>query len=210
MKKLSLMTTAALLALTGCKEVVFTGVTEAGLAAAEERTFGEVVDDGVIYAGINHRYLETDVNDLLPNVNIMVRQGRVLLSGKVDQEITKKRAVEETWKVAGVQEVIDEIVVQPDRRVIDRANDEWIEKQVEAKLAITKGVNILNYSVEVSDGRVMLLGMVQSEQELKNVFAIVRRVKGVKEVVSHLRLGNVVPVPVGNSGYTTTPQNDGW
>ncbi len=175
------------LATTGCGPLILGGVTEAGIAAAEDRSMGDVVDDGVIYTAINGLYFDKDVHDLLTNVNIMVRQGRVLLSGKVDQQITKERAVELAWHAKGVKEVIDEIEVDPARSFSDRARDEWIEKQVETKLAITKGVDILSYSIEVSDGRVFILGSVQSQQELKNVFAIARRIKGVREVVSYLK-----------------------
>lgn len=179
---------ASALVLTACETTVMQGITEAGMAAAETRTFGEVIDDAGIYTEINHYFLQTDINDLLPNVNVIVRQGRVLLIGIVDKQRTRELAVQKAWAAKGVKEVINEIEVDPTKGIANRANDEWIEKQVEAKLTITKGVNILNYSVEVVNGKVYLLGLVGSEQELKNVLAITRRVKGVQQVVSHLRL----------------------
>ena len=174
--------------LTSCQSLVMRGVTEASHAAAESRSLGAVIDDAGIYTEINHYYLQTDINDLLPHVNVVVREGRVLLTGVVQNPKTPQKAVELAWRASGVKEVINELKVDKNGYGWSRAKDEWIEKQVEAKLALTKGVNILNYSVEVVLGKVYLLGVVASEQELKNALAVSRRVKGVKEVISHLRM----------------------
>lgn len=176
------------LALASCQSMVVSGVTEAGHAMAESRSLGQVLDDAGTYTAINHHFLQTDIDDLLPNVNVVVRSGRVLLIGVVRKPETVERAVEIAWSVSGVKEVINELIVDEEPYRFSRANDEWIEKQVEAKLALAKGVNILNYSVEVVAGRVYLLGLVASEQELQNVLAVSRRVKGVNQVISHLRL----------------------
>lgn len=179
---------ACALGLSACQSIMFTGVTEGGHAAAESRSFGTVIDDAGIYTEINHYYLQTDINDLLPNVNVVVRQGRVLLTGVVKSAETVELAVKWAWEASGVVEVINELIINPEGYGFARANDEWVEKQVEAKLALAKGVNILNYSVEVVRGNVYLLGIVAQEQELKNALAVSRRVKGVKQVVSHLRM----------------------
>lgn len=178
----------SLWALSGCQSVLFTTVTETASVAAEERTFGEAVDDTAIYTEINHYFLQTDINDLLPNVNVTVRQGRVLLTGKVDKYETTVLAVREAWRADAVREVINEIEVVPEGGFFSRANDELIEKQLEARLLVAKGVNILNYSIEVVNKKVYLLGLVMSEQELKNVVNVARTTKGVTKVISHLRL----------------------
>lgn len=187
MQKIYLMP-LALLVLAGCQSMVMSGVTEATHAAAESRSVGTVLDDAGIYTEINHYYLQTDINDLLPHVNVVVRKGRVLLTGVVKKPETSEKAVQLAWRASGVIEVINELSIDPKGRGFSIAKDEWVEKQVEAKLALAKGVNILNYSVEVVGGKVYLLGVVGEEQELKNAVAVSRRVKGVKQVVSHLRI----------------------
>lgn len=174
--------------LGACQSMVLNGVTEVGHAVAESRSVGQVVDDAGIYTTINHHFLQTDVNDLLPNVNVVVRSGRVLLTGVVKDPQTPVRAINIAWRVNGVKEVINEIEVNPEGSFLLTAQDEFIEKQVEAKLTITKGVNVLNYSIEVENGKVYLLGVVANQQELDNVMAVSRRVRGVREVVSHLRM----------------------
>lgn len=188
MQKKIIICAGLMLSLGACQSMVMSGVTETVHAAAESRSIGEVIDDAGIYTMINHYYLQTDINDLLPNVNVVVRSGRVLLTGVVEKQSTSDLASELAWRAAGVKEVINELKVNPDGSGISRVRDEWIEKQVEAKLALAKGVNILNYSIEVIDKKVYLLGVIASEAELRNVLAVSRRVKGVEGVVSHLRM----------------------
>lgn len=194
------------LPLAACQSVMLRGATEVGHAVAESRSVGQVIDDATIYTAINHHFLQTDVNDLLPNVNVVVRQGRVLLTGVVNNPDTPRRAVKIAWRVSGVKEVINEIEVDPEGDIVLAAQDEWIEKQVEARLAITKGVNILNYSVEVENGKVYLLGVVASAGERDNALAVARRVRGVREVISHLRLAepHELTVPDPTDRYPDT------
>lgn len=190
MNRLLLPLTASCLALTflgACESMIFTGARETAMAVAEDRPISTVVDDATIYASLNHYFLQADVRDLFPNVNISVKNARVLLTGNVDHAETKDRATTEAWRAEGVQEVINEIEVVPGGRIWNRAQDEWVEKNLEGRLTITKGVNILNYSVEVVNAKVYLLGTVSSEQELDAVLQVARTAKGVSQVISHLR-----------------------
>jgi osmotically-inducible protein OsmY len=206
LKTLGLLSASALL-LSGCISAAVTGVMEATHAVAEDRSVGTVVDDTGIYARINHLYLQEDVNDLLLNVNVMVRDGRVLLVGVVKEQATVDKAVQLAWRANGVREVINELVVRPEGYGVTRFQDEWVEKNVEARLTLTRGVNILNYTIEVVDGTVYLLGVVASQQELDNVLATTRRVRGVQKVVSHLRLSTTqrTPMPDNSSSFEQTP-----
>lgn len=188
MKYSILIPALSLILLTGCQALVLKGAGDVATVAAEERTFGEAVDDSAIYTEINHYFLQKDVYDLLVNVNVTVRQGRVLLTGKVDRYETAVEAVRQAWRADAVREVINEIEVIPDGGFFSRASDEFIEKELEARMTLTKGVNILNYSVEVVNRKVYLLGLVMSEQELQNAVNVARTTKGVQKVISHLRL----------------------
>lgn len=184
------------LLVSGCQSMLFTGAREGTMAVAEERPLSNLVDDTTIYTELNHYFLQSDVRDLFPHVNISVRNARVLLTGNVNAEQTKERATTVAWKPAGVQEVINEIEVTPESDFWDHTQDEWIEKNLEGRLTVTKGVNILNYSVEVVNGKAYLLGTVDSEQELNNVLQVARTARGVRQVISHLRAPDMQPKSV--------------
>lgn len=174
--------------LSACFAAVTGAVAETGVTAAEERSTGTKADDIGIYTAINRRFLEADVNDLLVNVTINVRHGRVLLTGNADKEATAQRAVAEAWKVNGVTEVINEININPHSGVFNNANDSLIKKNLEGRLFLTTDVWVINYSLDVVNGVAYLLGNVHDQGEMNRVLNVARTTRGVKKVVNYLRI----------------------
>lgn len=185
--------------LSGCVTAAVTGVTETGKAIADDRSFGRQVDDASIYAAINRYFLETDSKDLAVNVTINVREGRVMLTGNADKPDTARIATEQAWRAVGVQEVINEVKVNPASQFWNNANDALIKKNIESRLLITKDVWVVNYSIDVVSGVAYLLGSCENQAELDRVLAVVRTTKGVKQVVSYLRIKNTATRPTTNS-----------
>ncbi len=179
---------ATALSLGGCYGVLLSGATAAGVAAAEERSVGTIVDDKTIYAEIQHFFLQTDVRSLLIHVEVRVNEGRVLLVGRVARDETAVEAVRLAWLAHGVKEVINEIKITEPQDAIDYAKDAWISTQIKTRLLATKDVLSINYTVQVLDGTVFLLGVAQHERELRDVSYIASRIEGVKKVISYVRL----------------------
>ncbi|MFN7401095.1 MAG: BON domain-containing protein [Alphaproteobacteria bacterium] len=174
--------------LTGCVAAATTAATQVGIATADKRSYGTSLDDTIIYTAINEKFLNADVNDLLINATINVRQGRVLLTGNVNSETTAQRATELAWQVKGVEEVINEIVVIPDTEVWDTANDIAIKKNLETRLLLTKGVFVIDYSIDVVNGTAYLLGYCHSQTEMDKALNVARTTRGVRRVINHLRI----------------------
>lgn len=180
--------------LSGCQTIAITGFTGAVAASADkQRSVGDAVNDNTIYAEINHYFLQTDVHGLLMDIHITVRKGRVLLTGRTAKRETAVKAEQQAWRADGVREVINEIEISPDGTLLDRANDELIEKELEFRLGTAAGTNVFNYSIEMSNGVAYLLGMVSTEEENRKILEVARTTKGVKRVVSHLRLPTQYP-----------------
>jgi osmotically-inducible protein OsmY len=201
-----------LLPLTACFSLVTTAVTETGITIAEERSIGSRVDDNVIYVEINRLFLEKDTNDLFANVTVNVRHKRVMLTGNAKAQETAENAVALAWKAKNVQEVINEIEVNPDASLWDSANDALIKKNLEARYLVTKGVWVINYSIDVVHGTVYMLGIAHNRAELDKALEIARSTKGVKKVVSHLKIATDTPptptLPESNySGNGTVPKD---
>jgi osmotically-inducible protein OsmY len=181
------------LTLAGCTAVATTTATQVGLATADGRSYGTTIDDNIIYARINEKFLNADVNDLLPNVTVNVRNRRVMLTGNVEKEETAARAAQLAWQVQGVEEVINEIVIVPDTSVWDTASDIAIKKNLETRLLLTKDVWVINYSIDVVNGTAYLLGNCYTQAELERALNVARTTKGVNKVVSHLRVVGGTP-----------------
>ena len=153
---------------------------------SQDRSPGDAVDDIIIESTINHHFFRTDVNDLFKNVDVDVIEGRAFLTGNVNQNISMVRAVDLTWQVMGVREVINEIQVENTSNVLDAAKDIWIDLQIEGELIITKGIKSSNFNVETVNGIVTLMGIAQNDEELQKVTSIASHTAGVTKVVSHV------------------------
>lgn len=188
------------LVLSGCAAVATTAATGVGVATAQDRSYGESVDDNLIYAKLNEKFLNADVNDMLVNVTVNVRHKRVMLTGNVEKEETAARAAQLAWQVQKVDEVINEIIVAPDTSAWDVANDLAIKKNLEARLLLTKDVWVINYSIDVVNGTAYLLGNCYTEAEREKALSVARTTSGVKKVVSHLRV--VGGTPPGSGGMS--------
>jgi len=193
--------------LTACFGIVGATVTETGVSVAEQRTFGSKVDDNVIYAEISKLYLEKDVDNLLVNVTPDVHNQRVMLTGDVKTEEIAQNAVAIAWQAKNVKEVINELNINPGGTLWDSAQDELIQTNLEARYLTTKGVWVINYSINVVRGTVYLLGVVHNRAELDKVLEIARTTKGVKKVVAHLKITTESPAEpqLPSSSYSNEP-----
>ncbi|MBA8666561.1 BON domain-containing protein [Holosporaceae bacterium 'Namur'] len=189
MNKFSIMVSLGIIVLssTSCAPVAVVATGEVGASIAEERTLGHIIDDATIMAKIKNEFAQKDVANLLSKISVTVKEGRVLLTGSVAKNQHAIRAVKIAWSTEGVHEVINELEVG-DKDIKTRANDSWIATKIRTKLLFQKGVSSINYTVDVNNGVVYLIGIAKTKKELDLAVRLASQVKGVKEVVSHMTL----------------------
>ncbi len=178
-----------LLGLSGCTPAgVAVGVgATAATAAAQERGFQGALQDTETRLDINHLFLQ-ESETLFTDINLQVQEGRVLLTGSVEQPETELSAVRLAWQAKGVREVINEIEVTDQSSIGDVARDLWIETQLEGKLLIDSGVTSINYSVESVNNTVYLMGIAQNQTELTRVIGHAKDIAYVRKVVNYVTL----------------------
>ena len=174
---------------TACTSAILMplGATTAGVVASEERSVKNNVSDKVLLTRIKAVFTGEDINHILFNVTVNVVEGRVMLTGRVEEERYKERAEKFTWGIKDVKEVINEIqVMSKARGGKEGQNDLWIQKQIQAKLLFEKDVRSANYDVDVTNGIAYVLGIAGNEEELETILTVISRVKGVKKVINHV------------------------
>ena len=195
--------------LSACVPAVIGAGTEAGVSTAENRSYGRKIDDSVIYTDITATFIDEKQGDLIADVTFNVRYGRVMLTGTVKSQADAEKAVALTWKAKGVQEVINELIINKESGFFDTANDALIKRNLEGRLLITKDVWVINYSIDVQGGTAFLIGRVKDRGELDRVLNVARTTRGVTKVVSHLQINtdtqNPAPVGMGASQRPTAP-----
>ena len=179
-----------LFAISGCQTVYMTGVSKAVLIDKEERSFNNYVADTIILAQLKNEYFTNNEN-IFFFVSVDVLEGRVMLTGSVEQIDERIEATKLAWGIEGVNEVINEIQISNDEDILDYADDLVMKTKINAKLLLEKSILSLNYSIEVVNGVVYLIGIAQNQKELDAVIEISKKTYGVTSVISYVRLKDI-------------------
>jgi osmotically-inducible protein OsmY len=174
-------------ALSSCAVAVVGAGGAIGMGAAEERGFEGSVDDTKIKTDVSAAYVDNSFG-LYHDIQVDVSEGRVMLTGSVEKPETHDDAVKIAWQTAGVRQVIDEIQVTSEGGFKSGVNDAWIANKLRTQLMFDGDVKNINYTVEVENGVVYLLGIAQNQAELDRVIASARDISDVKRVINHVVL----------------------
>ena len=189
MIKTLILATGILLLVTGygCTPagVIASGGATTMVVAEGDRSLGTVVDDATIKLNLSAKFLKSE-NNLFLNINAKVIEGRVLLTGIVDNQEIRIDAVRKVWEVEGVQEVINEIEIGDKTTLKEYANDLWINTQIKALAAKEIGLRALSYNFETIRGKVFVAGITSRPEQLETLIDAIKTVKGVKEIVNYV------------------------
>lgn len=207
-----LLLMAVPLLLSGCVVAAAGAGATVGVAAAQEGGLESAARDTLIRVTINDLWFKYDV-ETFTKLNLTVEQGRVLITGVVQNPEARVEAVRLAWQASGVKEVINEIRVANSSGITGYARDTWITTRLKATLTFDRNVQSINYSIDTVQGVVYLMGVAQNQEELNRVIGIARTIPDVKQVVSYVKMvgepitGNRPPpsAPPAGGGMLTAP-----
>lgn len=200
--RLMLALLASSVLLSGCVGAAIGAGAALGVSAAKEGGLQTSVKDESIRLKISDLWFRRST-EMFGKLNLTVNQGRVLVTGVVQKPEDRVEAIRLAWQPKGVKQVINEIRVGNSDTFGTYAKDTWIAGQLRTRLTFEKTVQSINYSIEVVQGTVYLMGVAQNQQELDRVISISRRISGVKEVISYVKLAGI-DADVGPSGGTAS------
>ena len=171
----------------GCSpaNILATGGATGMVVAEGDRSFGTVVDDATIKINIAAKFINSDDN-LFVDISTSVLEGRVLLTGLVDNQEIRIEAVRKVWEVDGVNEVVNEIQIGNRESIKEYAQDVWITTQVRGLAAKEIGLRSVSYNFETIKGKVYIVGISSRPEQLEKVIEVAKTVKGVNEIVNYV------------------------
>lgn len=186
MKRNSVLTALLiLLTVSGCAPALIGGGAAGGYkAATDERTVGNMVDDATVSTRVKTALVRDD-RVKARNIDVDVLEGRVTLTGVVDDRAEAARAVAIAKRVKGVRSVRDNLQTG-DVSIGQSVDDTVIYSKIKTALISEKGVRSMNIDVDVNRGVVTLTGIVKSGAQRGKVLAIARKTHGVVRVVDNL------------------------
>ncbi len=185
----------------------------AGMAATREGGIKEAASDLEIKAKINDLWFRSNT-DMFRKLNLTVDQGRVLITGVVQNPEHRVEAVRLAWQPRGVKQVINEVRVADSEGLEGYARDTWITTQLRTKMTFARDIQSINYTIDTVQGIVYLMGAARNQAELDLVIDTARNIKGVKQVISYVKMmGEPIETPrVVSSGpepiVTSTPASN--
>ncbi len=173
----------------GCSPagILASGGATTMVVAEGERSMGTVVDDATIKVNIAAKFINSQ-DGLFVDVSTTVLEGRVLLTGLVDNQEIRIDAVRRVWEVEGVNEVINEIQIGNRAGLKEYAKDVWITTQVRALAAKTVGLRSIALNFETIQGNVYMAGISSDSKLLEELIGGIKTVKGVKEIINYVML----------------------
>ena len=177
------------LGLSACDpaSVAISAGASTGVAAYQERGIKGLTRDTSIEAKIFKKWLDKD-KLMATHMSVEVYESRVLLTGIAKTEEERASAVGLAWKVNGVKDVINEIIVGDSPSLVEIARDTAITAELKSRLTFNKEILAVNYAIETILGTIFLLGIAQDQAELDRVINLAQNISYVKKIISHVRV----------------------
>ncbi len=178
---------ASSLMLPSCVALGVAGGVAVGTAAVQEGGVSRALSDARIQTQINDFWFRHDVS-MFSKLDLTINQGRVLITGVVQDPEHRVEAVRLAWQPKGVINVINEIKVAEGGGLSGYAKDAWISTRLRSSIIMAKDIESINYSIDTVNGSVYLMGFAQNQAELNHVIEIARTIENVKQVVSYVKM----------------------
>jgi|TARA_B110001452_G_scaffold255791_1_gene248569 osmotically-inducible protein OsmY len=176
-----------ILILTSCTSVSKFG---AGVDITfDPRTIGMQIDDTIMQKNLSARLALTDKKYFL-SVQSEVLDGRIFLSGKVDEPEEKIKITKMAWETRGVRSVKNAITIKGQSSFKSTAKDILITSQLRSALIFNKITKSRNYTLETINKNIYIFGIAMSEKEKKEVINEANKIYDVKEVYPSIYLAS--------------------
>ena len=190
MKNNLLLTFLLGLILTGCIGVSSTGVFGTGVSIAiDPRSVGTQIDDSIMQKNLSTRIILLDKSYFLA-VKSKVLDGRIFLTGKVDDPEEKLKLTKLAWETQGVRSVINDVKIKEAFNFSQSAKDLLITSQLRTALIFNKKIKATNYQIDTYKKKIYIYGIAITSDEKNLVMKEAKEVLDVEKVIASIMLVN--------------------
>ena len=173
---------------TGCVGISSKGIFGSGVSIAlDPRSLGTQIDDSIMQKNLSARMILRDKRNLL-SVSIKVLDGRILLTGKVDNPEEKLQLTKLAWETKGARSVRNDIKIKEDFNFTTSAKDLLITSQLRTALIFNKKIKATNYQIDTYKKKIFIYGISLTVEERKEVISEAKEILDVKDVVASIIL----------------------
>ena len=123
-----------------------------------------------------------DKNYLL-SVSTKVLDGRIFLTGKVDDPEEKLQITKLAWETKGVRSVKNDIKLKEDFNFKQSGKDLLITSQLRTALIFNKKIKATNYQIDTYKKKIFIYGISLTGDERKEVISEAKEILDVEDVI---------------------------
>ena len=188
MKNKYLLFLLVLMILSGCVGTSSQGLFGTGVSVAiDPRSLGTQIDDNLMQKNLTARLLLNDKKYLL-SINTKVLDGRIFLTGKVEDPEEKLKITKMAWETKGVRSVRNNLIIKEEFNFKQSATDLLITSQLRTALVINKNIKSTNYNIDTYKKKIYIYGIAQTKDEQKEVIKEGKAIPNVERVIASILL----------------------
>tara|TARA_Y100001970_G_scaffold284753_1_gene402794 strand:+ start:708 stop:1301 length:594 start_codon:yes stop_codon:yes gene_type:complete len=179
---------ALIMILSACVGVTSSGIFGTGVSVAfDPRSVGTQIDDSIMQKNLSTRIILLDKKFLI-SVNSKVLDGRVFLTGKVDDPEEKLKITKMAWETNGVRSVRNDIKIKEEFNFKQSAKDILITSQLRTALILNKKIKATNFQIDTYKRKIYIYGIAITSDEKKEVINEAKQIPDNEDIIASILL----------------------
>ena len=188
MKNKSLIFVFLIFFVNGCVGTSSQGIFGTGVSIAiDPRSLGTQIDDNIMQKNLAARLLLEDKKYII-SITTKVLDGRIFITGKVNDPEEKLKITKMAWETKGVRSVRNNIIIKDEFNFKQSAVDLLITSQLRTALILNKKIKSTNYNIDTYKKKIYVYGIAQSKDEQKEVIKEGKEIPDVERVIASILL----------------------
>ena len=176
------------LILSGCVGSASKGVFGTGVSIAfDPRSLGTQIDDSIMQKNLITRLTLKEKSYFL-KIKTKVLDGRIFLTGNVDDPEEKLQITKLAWETEGVRSVKNDIKIKEKFNFKRSAKDALITSQLKTAMIFSKNIKASNYNVDTYKKKIYIYGIALTSDEEEQVIDEAKQILDVEGVVASILL----------------------
>ena len=164
------------------------GVFGTGVSIAlDPRSLGTQIDDSIMQKSVGARLVMMNSNYIL-SIKTKVLDGRIFLTGKVDNPEEKLQITKIAWETEGVRSVKNDIKIREDFNFKQSAKDLLITSQLRTAIFLNKNIKGTNYNIDTYKKKIYIYGIATTKEERTEVIEEAKAILDVEKVIASIFL----------------------
>ena len=174
--------------LSGCIGVSSKGIFGTGVSVAlDPRSLGTQIDDSIMEKNLSARLVLMDKKYFL-SIKSKVLDGRIFLTGKVNNPEEKLKITKLAWETEGARSVRNDIKIKEKFNFKQSAKDILITTQLRTALIVNKNIKATNYQIDTYKKKVYIYGIALTSEEKDLVVSEAKEILDVENVIASIIL----------------------